>query len=107
MKEKARYWKSRSDAFEQDKVFLQDQVLESKRKNKLLKTAIARLQEELDQKDRALKGVPAAQHGAVRVVKTNEGSQDEENTFVTSVKPQPAEGDIHSIVVNTNQANNS
>ena len=55
LKEKVKYWKSRSDAFEQDKIFLQDQVLEGKRKNKLLKLAINRLQDELDKKDNALK----------------------------------------------------
>ena len=51
MKEKNKYWKSRAEAFEQDKNFLQDQVLESKRQNKLLKLAINRLQEEIALKD--------------------------------------------------------
>lgn len=40
LKEKVRYWKSRSEAFEKDKTFLQDLVLEGKRKNKLLQLAI-------------------------------------------------------------------
>ena len=31
LKEKNRYWRSRAEAFEQDKNFLQDQVLEGKR----------------------------------------------------------------------------
>jgi hypothetical protein len=55
LREKNKYWKSRSEAFEQDKHFLQDQVLESKRQNKLLKLAISRLQEEIKLKDLTLK----------------------------------------------------
>lgn len=31
LKEKNKFWKTRAEAFEQDKNFLQDQVLESKR----------------------------------------------------------------------------
>lgn len=51
MKSKIKYWQTRSQAFEQDKKFLQSQVYESKRQNKLLKIAIARLQGELSKKD--------------------------------------------------------
>lgn len=51
LREKQKYWKSRAEAFEQDKHFLQDQVLESKRQNKLLKLAISRLQDEIKLKD--------------------------------------------------------
>ena len=48
--EKIRYWQTRSQALEQDKEFLQTQIIESKRQNKLLKLAIGRLQNELDKK---------------------------------------------------------
>lgn len=51
LKEKSKYWKSRAEAFEQDKKFLQDQVLDGKRQNKLLKLAITRLQEDIKTKD--------------------------------------------------------
>lgn len=55
--EKTKYWKSRCEAFEMDKSFLQDQVLESKRKNKLLKLAINRMQVEIKDKDDVLKEI--------------------------------------------------
>ena len=41
---KIKKWQSRSNNFEQERDFLQKQVLESKRQNKLLKLAIGRLQ---------------------------------------------------------------
>lgn len=40
-------WQSRSNNMEQERDFLQQQVLESKRQNKLLKMAINRLQSQL------------------------------------------------------------
>jgi hypothetical protein len=49
--EKIKYWQARAQAFEQDKNFLQNQMIESKRQNKLLKLAIARLQGELEKKE--------------------------------------------------------
>ena len=42
LNEKIKTWTSRAQAFEQDKNFLQGQVFESKRQNKLLKLAIGR-----------------------------------------------------------------
>lgn len=78
LKEKNKFWKARAEAFEQDKNFLQDQVLESKRQNKLLKLSISRLQEELALKDSTLKSSkPPNQHNAEK----NVG-----DTFVTAVK---------------------
>lgn len=49
--EKIKYWQARAQAFEQDKNFLQAQIIESKRQNKLLKLAIGRLQGELEKKE--------------------------------------------------------
>jgi SMC interacting uncharacterized protein involved in chromosome segregation len=83
LKEKVKYWKSRSEAFEQDKNFLQDQVLEGKRKNKLLKLAISRLQNEMEKKDQVLR---STEPGAVKVVQPLKQTVfiDNNNTFVTS-----------------------
>lgn len=44
MTKKIKKWQSRSNNMEQERDFLQQQVLESKRQNKLLKMAINRLQ---------------------------------------------------------------
>lgn len=52
--EKIKYWQARAQAFEQDKNFLQSQIIESKRQNKLLKLAIGRLQGELERKEEQL-----------------------------------------------------
>jgi hypothetical protein len=41
-------WQSRANNFEQERDFLQQQVLESKRQNKLLKIAITRLKDQVD-----------------------------------------------------------
>ena len=41
--EKIKHWQARATAFEQDKNFLQNQIIESKRQNKLLKLAIGRI----------------------------------------------------------------
>ena len=51
LSEKIKHWTSRAQAFEQDKNFLQNQIIESKRQNKLLKLAIGRIQGELEQRD--------------------------------------------------------
>lgn len=84
--EKIKYWQARAQAFEQDKNFLQSQMIESKRQNKLLKLAIARLQGELERKEEQL--TQQASIGALNVM----GSLDEMkkeadgNTFMTDVK---------------------
>ena len=49
--DRIRFLHARSQALEQDKEFLQNQIIESKRQNKLLKLAIGRLQNDLDHKD--------------------------------------------------------
>ena len=52
--ERIKFWQSRAQGFETDKNFLQSQIIESKRKNKLLKLAIGRLQGELEKKEEAV-----------------------------------------------------
>ena len=54
MNEKIKHWMARAQAFEQDKNFLQNQIIESKRQNKLLKLAIGRIQGELEQRDQTI-----------------------------------------------------
>lgn len=54
MNEKIKHWQARATAFEQDKNFLQNQIIESKRQNKLLKLAIGRIQGELEQRDETI-----------------------------------------------------
>jgi len=49
--ESIKYWKTKSMGYEQEKNFLQSQIMESKRQNKLLKLAIGRLQNEIEKKE--------------------------------------------------------
>lgn len=51
--EKVKYWKTKALGYEQEKDFLQNQIMDAKRQNKLLKLAIGRLQSELEKKDGA------------------------------------------------------
>lgn len=48
MTKKIKKWQTRSNNMEQERDFLQQQVMESKRQNKLLKVAINRLQDQLN-----------------------------------------------------------
>ena len=41
--EKIKHWMSRAQAYEQDKNFLQTQIIDAKKQNKLLKFAIGRI----------------------------------------------------------------
>lgn len=79
-KEKIKYWTARAEAFEQDKNFLQGQIVEQKRQNQLLKLAVGRLQKELDNKDTLLQKMQAQQKSLLSH-KEFHGS-----TFMTSVK---------------------
>ena len=54
LNEKIKHWMARAQAFEQDKNFLQNQIIESKRQNKLLKLAIGRIQGELEQREQTI-----------------------------------------------------
>lgn len=51
LSEKVKYWKTKALGYEQEKDFLQNQVMDAKRQNKLLKLAIGRLQNELESKE--------------------------------------------------------
>ncbi|CDW75865.1 UNKNOWN [Stylonychia lemnae] len=51
LNEKVKYWKTKALGYEQEKDFLQNQIMDAKRQNKLLKLAIGRLQNELEKKD--------------------------------------------------------
>ena len=48
MKEKVKYWKNKSEMFESEKAFLHKQTLDTKKKNKLLKVAVGKLQQEVE-----------------------------------------------------------
>ena len=47
-REKIKFWKGKTEMFESEKNFLYNQTMETKKKNKLLKVAIGRLQSELE-----------------------------------------------------------
>jgi hypothetical protein len=49
--ESVKYWKTKAQGYEQEKNFLQQQIMDAKRQNKLLKLAIGRLQNELEEKE--------------------------------------------------------
>jgi hypothetical protein len=51
MNEKIKYWKTKALGYEQEKNFLQQQIMDAKRQNKLLKLAIGRLQNELEKRE--------------------------------------------------------
>lgn len=51
LQEKVKYWKTKALGYEHEKDFLQNQIMDAKRQNKLLKLAIGRLQNELEKKD--------------------------------------------------------
>ena len=73
---KIKKWQSRSNNFEQERDFLQKQVLESKRQNKLLKLAIGRLQNQISTGNPEMSKI--------------QGDQDEivqDGTFLTEGKP--------------------
>lgn len=65
LKEEVRYWQTRAQGFEQEKNFLQTQIIDSKRQNKLLKLAIGRLQDEIEQKDGVVKQLSIMQEGGI------------------------------------------
>lgn len=82
--EKIKYWQTRSQTNEQDKNFLQSQVIESKRQNKLLKLAIGRLQGELERKEEQISRQQSV--GPLNIMHSVEVAQPDGNTFMTDVK---------------------
>ena len=75
---------ARAQAFEQDKNFLQNQIIESKRQNKLLKLAIGRIQGELEQREQKIeelnKPIPITMANIDQQLEMHEGQG---NTFMT------------------------
>ena len=75
---------ARAQAFEQDKNFLQNQIIESKRQNKLLKLAIGRIQGELEQREQTIeelnKPIPITMANIDQQLEMHEGQG---NTFMT------------------------
>lgn len=49
LNETIRFWKTKAQGYEQEKNFLQQQIMDAKKQNKLLKLAIGRLQNELEE----------------------------------------------------------
>ena len=54
LNEQIRHWTSRSEALEQERNFLQTQIIEHKRQNKLLKLAISDIYSELAERDKTI-----------------------------------------------------
>ena len=85
LNEKIKHWTARAQAFEQDKNFLQTQIIESKRQNKLLKLAIGRIQGELEARDQRIeelsKPVPITMANIDEQIELHEG-----NTFMTEAR---------------------
>lgn len=54
LQDKVKHWSTRAKGFEQDMNTLQNQIIESKRQNKLLKLAVGRMQAMLDKKESML-----------------------------------------------------
>lgn len=48
MKQKVKFWKNKADTYESEKAFLHKQTLDTKKKNKLLKVAVGKLQQEVE-----------------------------------------------------------
>ena len=84
LNEKIKHWMARAQAFEQDKNFLQNQIIESKRQNKLLKLAIGRIQGELEQREQTIeelnKPIPITMANIDQQLEMHEGQG---NTFMT------------------------
>ena len=91
MNEKIKHWMARAQAFEQDKNFLQNQIIESKRQNKLLKLAIGRIQGELEQRDQTIeemnKPVPITMANIDQQIEMSEAAAGNSTTFLTEAKP--------------------
>ena len=98
---------SRAQAFEQDKNFLQSQIIESKRQNKLLKLAIGRIQGELEQRDQTIehlnRPIPITMGNIDQQIEANEATNDG-TTFLTeaqtNLRPQPAAEGIQVLASN-------
>jgi chromosome segregation ATPase len=88
LNETIRYWKVKAQGYEQEKNFLQQQIMDAKRQNKLLKLAIGRLQNELEEKENKT--------GGEDVHAIEDEYAHKAKTFLTENSHQlPAEANLH------------
>lgn len=85
LNENVRYWKTKAQGQEQENKFLQQQIMDAQRQNKLLKLAIGRLQNELDEKAK----------GEV------ENNGDAKKVFLTEASAQLPQEQHRSLIENT------
>lgn len=93
MSKQIKKWQSKSNNMEQERDFLQQQVLESKRQNKLLKMAINRLQSQLKEQGQTQ---PAVLNLEGQSVEGQNEYVPNGDTFLTESR-QPATVEIHNL----------
>ena len=85
LQERVKHWMARAQGFEQDMHTLQNQIIESKRQNKLLKLALGRLEGEMAKKDQMIedlgKPIPITMGSMADPNLEGQG-----NTFMTEAK---------------------
>ena len=89
LQERVKHWMARAQGFEQDMHTLQNQIIQSKRQNKLLKLALNRVQNEVEKKESMLdelsKPLPVTMASMANV---DAEGQNAANTFMTEAKLQ-------------------
>ena len=89
LQERVKHWMARAQGFEQDMHTLQNQIIQSKRQNKLLKLALNRVQNEVEKKESMLdelsKPLPVTMASMANV---DAEGQNVANTFMTEAKLQ-------------------
>lgn len=95
LQERVKSWMARAQGFEQDMHTLQNQIIESKRQNKLLKLAIGRLQSMMDKKEQVIehlsKPAPVTMSNMIDpIFEAGITAENNANTFMTEAKNQEA-----------------